>query len=669
MADPLDPPEIARRDFEVVRRGYDQNAVRAFLHEVSALLNRALAAETDLTGRLHRAETKLEAAEHPDDAAMLEVLGEETTRVLTSAREAAADIRTKAEDAAARIIAEATAQGAQTRSQAVAEADKRMTEARTEADKILTAARSELERRTKEASEAAERIKAEGNQAIQAARDEAQRIVAAAGDQAAGVIEAAKVQGKELVTDAQTVRERVLRDLNAKRRKARQQIEQLNAGRERLLQAYDVVRGTIDEATSELSSSVTDARVAAAAAARRIAAEPDPSIEQLDEELAAAQLEDLPITVTTVPPLAQVPKGRREREERAAAEAAPAEAPAEVEAPAEPTTPPAPPRYTPAANDFDPMPTPPPTKVRSVADPEPEPTPEPEPVIEPVAEIVAELTPEPEPEPVAEVVTEPEPEPEIVAEPEPTPEPAVAEPEPEPVAQVVTEPEPEPEPVAEADVPVTVDERAFAQRDEALDAIERDLAKRLKRTLADEQNEVLDALRRGKPSGVADLLPAADDHAGRWADAAKGAVKDAASAGATWAGGKASPIADLVDDLARNLVLPLRERIERSFVASDGNLDDVSDRVRALYREWKNQRLNEAASHYAAAAYARGLFDAVPSDAKVHWVPEPARGACPDCDDNVLAGSIAKGDEFPTGDRVAPAHPGCRCLVLVVDAG
>jgi hypothetical protein len=232
----------------------------------------------------------------------------------------------------------------------------------------------------------------------------------------------------------------------------------------------------------------------------------------------------------------------------------------------------------------------------------------------------------------------------------------------------VVEPEPEPELEPEP-APASEHEQVFAARAAALEDVERDLGKRLKRTLADEQNEVLDNLRRGKPSGVDDLLPTVDDHAARWGDAAAAALQQAAAAGAELAGGKPSPVADLVDELARGLVLPLRERIERSFVASDGNLDDVSDRVRALYREWKIQRLGEAAAHYAAAAHARGLFDALPSDAKVHWVPEPERGACPDCDDNVLAGAIAKGDEFPTGDRCAPAHPGCRCLVLVVSAG
>src|SRR4051794_32769943 len=103
MVDPVEPAEIARRDFEIVRRGYDQNAVRAFLHQVSSVLQRALLAETELEDRLKRAESRLEAADKPDEAAMLELLGEETTRVLSSARDAAGDIRTKAEQSAARI--------------------------------------------------------------------------------------------------------------------------------------------------------------------------------------------------------------------------------------------------------------------------------------------------------------------------------------------------------------------------------------------------------------------------------------------------------------------------------------------------------------------------------------------------------------------------------------
>jgi hypothetical protein len=163
---------------------------------------------------------------------------------------------------------------------------------------------------------------------------------------------------------------------------------------------------------------------------------------------------------------------------------------------------------------------------------------------------------------------------------------------------------------------------------------------------------------------VDDLLPAADEQRGTWAEVARPMLYEAAAAGAVWSGGRSSPVRDLADELAGGLVLPLRERIERSFVASDGNLDDVADRVRALYREWKNQKLPETAPHFVAAAYARGLFDGMPAGTKVQWVGDPLEPSCPDCDDNVLAGAIAKGEDFPTGGPCAPAHPGCRCLVL-----
>ena len=49
--------------------------------------------------------------------------------------------------------------------------------------------------------------------------------------------------------------------------------------------------------------------------------------------------------------------------------------------------------------------------------------------------------------------------------------------------------------------------------------------------------------------------------------------------------------------------------------------------------------------------------------AQVRWLPTNGQAACPDCDDNSLAGLLAAGTEFPTGHAHPPAHPGCRCLV------
>ena len=50
------------------------------------------------------------------------------------------------------------------------------------------------------------------------------------------------------------------------------------------------------------------------------------------------------------------------------------------------------------------------------------------------------------------------------------------------------------------------------------------------------------------------------------------------------------------------------------------------------------------------------------------WSLDDAEGACPECDDNALAGPVPRGDRYPTGHRHPPAHDGCRCLLLPVAA-
>ena len=713
MAEPLAPHDIARHAFEVVRRGYDQQSVRAFLHEVSSLLDRLSRSERELRERAERAEARTQLVEHPDEAAMLELLGEETTRVLTSAKLAATEIRSKAEASAERLIADATAEAAATRSAAASEAEAARGEIEDERQVILEEARTELARRSDEAQAAADRIKEEASAAAEALREEGRSELEAARVEAAAAIDAAKAEGRSMIAEAQAVRERVLRDLQVRRKKARIQVEKLNAGRERLLEAYEVVRRTIDEANEELTVSLSDARAAADAAARRIEEEPEPTIEELDAEVSTAGLVDLPIAelddehrdeelspgpfsgeVPAVEPGAPAPEP----------EQPPASGDDDAASAVTPITPERRSRRARRKKGFEALPpgelarVEPPDEdegVRVLADRATEGT------ADEVAELEGGPAEPPEDSPPAEI--EGEAAPTAVEEQaeasgsaeagddEPSTGSAddvfarlraeQSDPNVEPAADASddasTDTAPDDEAAEEAqeaateaaaeatadDVPEG-DAAAFAARDAALAPIHKELGRRLKRALADEQNEVLDLLRRVKPKGVDDLLPNLDEHAARWAEAARAPLGDAAAAGAAAAGGEPAPVDGLAADLAQGLVGPLRDRIDRSFAASDGNLDDVADRVRALYREWKGQRLTESAQHVVVAAYALGAFDALDQASQVRWTVDPSTPPCPDCDDNVLAGSISKGDDFPTGSPSAPAHTGCKCLVV-----
>jgi len=773
MTEHLDPDEVARRSFELSRRGYDQQSVRAFLHEVSSLLERLQRAERELRERAERAEARAALVEHPDESTMLALLGEETTRVLTSAKEAAAEIRTKAEAAAERLVADATAEAGAIRSSAAHDAEATRASAHEESEALLARAGSELAVRSAEAEEVAARIREEGAAAAEELREQGRQALAAAREEAAAAIEAAKAEGKAMVAEAQAVRERVLRDLQVRRRKARVQVEMLNAGRERLLQAYDVVRRTVDEATDELNTALGDARVAADTAARRLDEEPETSLAELDVEIATAGLVDLPIAEVDQGDdessgqldgeisdgSASGPPGVPEAAAEGAAGAADQQRPSDGD-PGEPFGADAAPvtaitserrsRRARKRKGFDGLPAGELTRIEPPAGDE-------------GVRILAESIPRPD-EPPLEGAPDAEAQPEaaagdaaqnlsvgepasggdevqerdgsgaagnvvVVEEPESASDgeasPAAVDSEADHVGgSVADEPEAQPDEAA-ADVgapqsraedvfaklrasqegddgapapgtegsvatPSPTDSAAgegdsgegveevgsqaaadtgperqvFAERDAAVEPLAKELSRRLKRTLADEQNEVLDLLRRAKPKGVDDLLPTAADHAARWAGASSGPLAEAAAAGASGAGGEAGSVEELAQELAQDLVGPLRDRIDRSFAASDGNLDDVADRVRALYREWKGKRMADTSSHFVAAAYARGAFEAIAEGAQVRWLVDPATAPCPDCDDNVLAGALAKGDDFPTGSPSAPAHPGCRCLVV-----
>ena len=206
-------------------------------------------------------------------------------------------------------------------------------------------------------------------------------------------------------------------------------------------------------------------------------------------------------------------------------------------------------------------------------------------------------------------------------------------------------------------------------------AIEAGLTKRLKRALQDDQNDLLDRLRGLRsPQKAAQVLPERADHAARFAAACRPFLGEAVVAGATFVTGLLPGVKSgqvphepdaLVETLANAVVDPLRRRLEAVLTAGEG--DDtvaLAEQVGVSYRELKTQRIEAVASDHVAAAFAQGAFAATPPETLLRWLVEDTDGPCADCDDNVLAGGLPKGEPFPTGQRHPPAHAGCRCLLV-----
>lgn len=530
--------------------------------------------------------------------------------------EHAARLIASARDTATSIIAEAQKQA----DAIVGEVQAEVARMREEADGLMA-------RRVAEADASADSIR-------HAAEAEAAAQVERATAEARALVEAAQRQGKDMVDEARAVRERMLGDLAKRRRTAQVQVEQLRAARDRLLAAYQVVRRTLDEATAELDAAEPEAREAAEAIARR-SEKPEPG----------------------VPP-----------EPRAELWSPPAPAPAQARA-VEPEG-----RRTLVAAAAAPVSSPDRPRLR------------PQTVAGAVAgRVVAPRAPEPPPPP--EAATPPPPA---------APEPATAEVpvvdadappgdvgalfariragSEDPAHAVEAEPPPREEPPP---VDPVVGEHALEQRDELLDNVEAGLTRALKRVLQDEQNEVLDALRRAGALSASGVLPALDAHLAGYREAALPWLRQAAQAGVGFvsdpsAGLEAEGDHPAVDaqarTLARELVEPLRERLAR---ALDGaaDADDptvAAESIRATYRQWKVQQVEALARHHALSAFSAGAFAAVPGAVDLQWLVDDD-GHCPDCDDNALAGPTPKGQPFPTGQLHPPAHPGCRCLLVPVN--
>jgi DivIVA domain-containing protein len=618
--DPSSPTSIADASFRISRRGFDQAEVKDFLRMVAAELGRTRERERFLEHELQAAQFDSGVAAPVDDEAMTRLLGEEAMRVLITARESASEIRQKAEQSAAQMLSEAGDEANRVREEAEIEASRRRGDAAADAEAELSMA---------------------------------------------------KHQGREMVNEARAYRERVLSELARRRELAREQIEQLIHGRERLMRAFERARlvavdvvaemeplGEPDEyvnltpttgplpvmiantARPEATAAVAVVAVDDIGIAEAPAADPEPEADsEADDEAVTVVSGDLGVlrVVEDIIEPAEVAQAEvigetaRATDDDFAAEAAVVEPDTDVEE---------------LADDIDEADISEVAEAAQVAESEVDDNDDRDVVVDLFARIRADV---------------------------PTKTDSAADEENIEIIEVAE--------VAERAVDIESEIEAaaigFAERDEVVTPLIVSSAKKLKRALADEQNDVLDALRRGEPVHELDeMIPTLSEHVVRYTAAVADDLEAAVRlGGATSRTGATQLRKGLVTESVRVangaveqwLVVPLRDRLARCIEEGAGDNAVVTKKVRSVYREWKTQHIDESLDDVLRRAHGRGVLAGFAPGTPIVWEADPRCPACPDCEDNVLAGAITAGDGFPTGDVFAPAHQGCRCLLVAAD--
>lgn len=198
-------------------------------------------------------------------------------------------------------------------------------------------------------------------------------------------------------------------------------------------------------------------------------------------------------------------------------------------------------------------------------------------------------------------------------------------------------------------------------------------ARAMKRVLVEEQGSLLDGIRRSGAAAVASLGDE-DRHNSYYDKAAIPALREQCI---TLGGTSDLDLAPALANIHVIALQPVRRRLADIAGKFDSE-EDLTDAVRALYREARSRHLNEAASAASVAVEGLVTLDRAHNDSAhngpvhngkaggaVRWVVSPGGTCGADCADNALAGEVAAGEKFPTGDRFPPAHPGCRCRIEV----
>lgn len=681
--DPVLDPQAVLRSFSSGFRGYDTEQVDTHLRAIADAL-RSEAGQADSSSaelenakltieQLTTAVTALErevalideapaAVPAPapvveaapfDEARAMQLLGEETTRVLETARQSAATLVANAEaearrrtesvdqmqaqvntdlaalrkntdtelgeaksaqerelaDARAAVESDVTAREATSKKDAddriaaaTEEADRILADAQAEADKLAngaagaaTAAREEAVALVAAATIDADDLKASANADATSAKAEAEtaaaRVRAEAEADSLAAQESARETARLMVVEAQRVREKVLNDLVVRRRQGRQEVDQAKAARDRLGRALVDVRRNLDASVKELDVALPEAKAALSALSQPTA--------PIDDE---AQIRELEIELDAA-------RARASQSDVVVASGSAALAPARHKKPVV-------------------------SEAEQVDDDD-----------------AADVSDEADAD-TAEAVETP-----VVESDSGTDNAAAADDADDADDDADGEAEEAEEP--EIEVP-----EAFLARDVAMTRHGADLRRKLKRVMADEQSDLLDRLQRSKDLSLDDLA-SADEQRALYLTAVSPAILATAELGADLYGGsvKKTKVQPLIEKLVADVFDPLRKRVEGSVKAMD-DLEDVLEPLRAHYRDVRLSDVPDLTDDVLAEAFALGAHGAISKGTKIVWMSDPRFEPNSDCFDDTLADDVKAPGPFPTGRSRPSGQPGCRCLVV-----
>ena len=619
--DPSSPAAVGSAAFSSSRRGFDPSEVREFLRMVAAEMARLQERERFLEGELRAIQTSgMSAPGQLDEETVITLLGEEAARVLSTAREASIQIRDRAEESATRMVKDAAQDAGRIREQAALDA--------------------------------------------KGIRDDSQ-------SDANSEIELAKQQGRDMVEEARAYREKVLSELLRRRDAAREQIEQLLHGRDRLMNAFERARLATEDVLGGLSDAHEDPEflvnlapttgpVPPVIAVAPHVSQEHPSLGIFDHDTASIVMPTQDVVEEIVQEEEIVEEVVQEdiahEEEIVQEEIAQEEIVHEEESsPVEPLE-----KMATVVSIFGGSrrshPAPEITNddkaerrveiEKEISSPEPE-------TKSPGAQVVDDIFARLRASSPAEVAKN------ITKEAKDTKE-----------SKIKLVKSPLKKPIA---ITPILDTQKFSDRDASIAPLIVNMSKKLKRVGADELNAVLEHLNVKKSSlEIAAIVGTTSAHTKHHAVAINDDIMAAATEGAKSmksSGGSTKRITkkavgDAVNAmLLETIVQPLRDRLAKIVLDSNGNREDIAKAVRSMYRDWKLTHIDAHTEDLACVAYSMGSHLSLEVGTPVCWMVDPNGPECADAEDNALSGVTPCGEKFPTGHEHPLAHSGCRCLV------